>query len=118
MNLFAEIVRMQEAGRRGALATPLWFSGSVPLRSQSRLLVREDGPPVGTIGGGLLEAQVLAAAREVLAADEVRVVEFDLAGEEAARSGMICGGRCAGLIEPIAPGRDEAAFAAVARAEA
>src|SRR5574340_394397 len=109
MNLFAEIVRMQEAGRRGALATPLWFSGSVPLRSQSRLLVREDGPPVGTIGGGLLEAQVLAAAG-------VRVVEFDLAGEEAARSGMICGGRCAVLIEPIAPGRDEAAFAAVARA--
>jgi xanthine dehydrogenase accessory factor len=118
MGLFAEIVRLQQSGRRGALATPLWFSGSVPLRSQSRLLVREDGPPVGTIGGGLLEAQVVAAAREVLAAGEVRVVEFDLAGEEAARSGMICGGRCAVLIEPIAPGREEAVFAAAARAEA
>jgi xanthine dehydrogenase accessory factor len=116
--LFAEVVRLQQAGRRGALAIPLWSSGSVPMRSQSRLLLRSDGTIAGTIGGGLLEAQVLAAAREVIAGDEAQVREFDLAGDEAARSGMICGGRCAVLIAPIAPERDRDVFAAAAQAEA
>jgi xanthine dehydrogenase accessory factor len=116
--LFAEVVRLQQAGRRGALATPLWFSGSVPLRNQSRLLLRDDGTAAGTIGGGLLEAQVLAAARDVTAGGKARVLEFDLAGDEAARSGMICGGRCAVLITPIAPERDREVFAAAAQAEA
>jgi xanthine dehydrogenase accessory factor len=116
--LFAEVVRLQQADRRGALAIPLWSSGSVPMRSQSRLLLRDDGTAAGTIGGGLLEAQVLAAAREVISGDEARVLEFDLAGDEAARSGMICGGQCAVLVAPIAPERDRDVFAAAAQAEA
>ena len=116
--LFAEVVRLQQAGRRGALATPLWFSGSVPMRSQSRLLLRDDDTTAGTIGGGLLEAQVLAAARATIAGDEARVLEFDLAGDEATRSGMICGGRCAVLIVPIVPQRDRDVFAAAAAAQA
>jgi len=116
--LFTEVVRWQQAGRRGALATPLWFSGSVPLRRQSRLLLCDDGTFSGTVGGGALEARVLEAAREVIAAGEARVLEFDLAGEEAARAGMICGGQCAVLIEPVVPGEGEEAYALAARAEA
>jgi len=116
--IYQEIVRVQQAGRRAALAVPLWLSGSVPLVRQSLLLLREDGSTLGTIGGGPLEAEVLRQAAEVIAQDEPRVVEFDLTQDEAADRGMICGGRCAVLIEPIRPDRAADVYAAAARAEA
>jgi xanthine dehydrogenase accessory factor len=115
--LFAEIVRLQRAGQRAALVTPLWSSGSVPLSAESKLLLREDGSALGTVGGGALEAKALAGAREVLAGAEAQVLDFELSQDEAAESGMICGGRCALLVEPIVPDRQAAVFAVVAEAE-
>lgn len=115
--LFAEIVRLQAAGQRAVLATPLWFTGSVPLRAQSKLLFRADGSFLGTIGGGLLEARALETAPQVLAENLARVLEFELTQDEAAKSGMICGGRCAILLEPIAPDRATDVFAVTAQAE-
>ena len=115
--LFAEIAGLQQAGRRAVLATPLWSVGSVPLRHQSRLLLRDDGSTRGTIGGGPLEAQVLAAAREVLVRDRLQVMEFDLAAGDAADAGMVCGGRCAVMVEPIVPDRAADVYAAAAQAE-
>ncbi len=115
--LFAEVVRLQRAGQRAALVTPLWSSGSVPLSAQSKLLLRGDGSALGTVGGGALEARAISAARRVLAGGEAEVLEFELAQDEAAESGMICGGRCALLVEPILPDRQAEVFAAVAEAE-
>jgi xanthine dehydrogenase accessory factor len=116
--LFGEIVRLQEAGRPAVLATPLWSRGSVPLREHSRLLLRDDGSFFGTIGGGSLEAQVLAAGRAVMSSDAARVLEFNLSQAEAAESGMICGGQCAVLLESITPEFAPDVFRAAARAEA
>ncbi|UCH34590.1 MAG: XdhC family protein [Armatimonadota bacterium] len=116
--IYQEIVRLQQAGRRAALATPLWLSGSVPLVLESLLLVRDEGSALGTIGGGPLEAEVLRQAAEVIAQDEPRIAEFDLTQDEAADSGMICGGQCAVLIEPIGEDRAVQVYAAAARAEA
>ena len=118
LGLFAEVVRLQQAGRGAMLATPLAYRGSVPLTQSSRLLYRDDGSLQGTIGGGALEARVLDVAPKVMKEDRARVLDFDLGQAEAARSGMICGGRCSVLLEPIPPGRNEEAFAAAARAEA
>jgi len=115
--IFAEIVRLQRAGRACLLAAPLWSRGSVPLRHHSKLLYRDDGTIQGTIGGGLLEGEVLAAAPEVMSQGAPRVLEFDLTPTDAADSGMICGGRCAVLLEPIAPDYAPDIFVAAARAE-
>jgi xanthine dehydrogenase accessory factor len=115
--ILADVVRLQQAGRTCVLAVPLWSRGSVPLRHHSKLLYRDDGTIRGTIGGGLLEAQVLAAAPQVISQGTPRVLEFDLTPTDAADSGMICGGRCAVLIEPIAPDHAPDIFAAAARAE-
>ena len=115
--IFAEIARLQRAGRRAVLAVPIWTSGSVPLSAHSKLLFRDDGSIKGTVGGGRLEAEVLAAAPAVLKQDRHRVLEFDLTGADAAETGMICGGRCAVLLEPIAPSRGADVFAAAAHAE-
>ncbi len=115
--IFAEIVRLQQAGRRAVLATPIWARGSVPLSHQSKLLYYEDGSIRGTIGGGALEARVVAAAGEVIGEAAPRTLEFDLGQDEAARSGMICGGRCSVLLEPVTPDYSPEAFAAAADAE-
>jgi xanthine dehydrogenase accessory factor len=117
-SLFAEIVQLQQGGRRGALATPMWLRGSVPLSHQQKLLVRDDGSTVGTVGGGAVEAAVLRAAGKVISTGRAEVLEFDLDPSQAAASGMICGGECAVLVEPIAPDRNADAFGAVAQAEA
>ena len=66
MDLFEEIVRMRKAGQRAALATIVHTNGSIPSYESSRMLVREDGSIVGTIGGGCVEADVWAAAKEVI----------------------------------------------------
>ena len=65
-DLFEEIVRMRRAGARGALATIVHTNGSIPSYESSRMLVREDGSIAGTIGGGCVEADVWAAAKEVM----------------------------------------------------
>src|SRR5262249_49857300 len=66
MDIFEEIIRMRRAGQRGVLATIVHTNGSIPSFESSRMLVCEDGGIVGTIGGGCVEADVWAAAREVL----------------------------------------------------
>ncbi|MCJ7822843.1 MAG: hypothetical protein MUQ26_07200, partial [Armatimonadetes bacterium] len=114
--IFAEVVRLQKAGRTCVLAVPLWSRGSVPLRHHSKLLYRDDGTIQGTIGGGLLEAEVLAAAPQVMSQAAPRILEVDLTPADAAESGMVGGGRCADLLEPIAPDSAPDVFAAAARA--
>lgn len=116
--IFGEIVRMRRAGRRGALASPVRLTGSVPCGNQSRLLVREDGSILGTVGGGLLEAEVIRTAAEVMDSGEAAVLDFELTQNDASQAGMICGGSCSVLVEPVLPGRFEEVYAAAAECEA
>jgi len=52
MNIFEEIVRLGRIGQKCALATIVQVRGSIPSFESAKLLVREDGSMVGTIGGG------------------------------------------------------------------
>ena len=81
MDLFEEIVKMRRAGQRGALATIVHTNGSIPSYESSRMLVREDGSLVGTIGGGCVEADVWAAAKEVMQKESPRKMVFNLNNE-------------------------------------
>ena len=103
MDLFEEIVRMRRAGHRGALATIVHVNGSIPSYESSRMLVREDGSIAGTIGGGCVEAEVWAAAKEVLRNETPRKMVFNLNNEAAYDSGLICGGTLEIFVEPILP---------------
>lgn len=116
--VFGEITALQKAGKRAALASMAKLAGSVPCVGQSRLLVREDGSIRGTVGGGLLEAQVMLHAERAIKRNESILLEFELTQDDAANAGMICGGACTVLIEPIQPGRDEEVFAVAGSAEA
>ena len=103
MDLFEEIVRMRRAGRRGALATIVHTNGSIPSFESSRMLVRDDGSIAGTVGGGCVEAEVWAAAKEVIQLETPRKMVFNLNNEAAYDAGLICGGTLEIFVEPILP---------------
>jgi xanthine dehydrogenase accessory factor len=103
MDLFEEIVKMRRAGRRGALATIVHTNGSIPSYESSRMLVREDGSIAGTIGGGCVEADVWAAAKEVMQKEAPRKMVFNLNNEASYDNGLICGGTLEVFVEPILP---------------
>jgi xanthine dehydrogenase accessory factor len=103
MDLFEEIVRMRRAGQRGALATIVHTNGSIPSYESSRMLVREDGSIAGTVGGGCVEADVWAAAKEVMQKESPRKLVFHLNNEATYDNGLICGGTVEVFVEPILP---------------
>jgi len=103
MDLFEEVVKMRREGRRGALATIVHTNGSIPSYESSRMLVREDGSIAGTIGGGCVEADVWAAAKEVMDKESPRKMVFHLNNEASYDNGLICGGTLEIFIEPILP---------------
>lgn len=103
MDLFEEIVKMRRGGQRGALATIVHTNGSIPSYESSRMLVREDGSMAGTIGGGCVEAEVWAAAKEVMRKEAPRKMVFHLNNEASYDNGLICGGTLEVFVEPILP---------------
>src|SRR5271155_3396549 len=58
MDIYDEIVRLRKLGQKSALATIVQVNGSIPSYESAKLLVREDGSMIGTIGGGCVEAVV------------------------------------------------------------
>ena len=103
MDLFEEIVKMRRGGQRGALATIVHTNGSIPSYESSRMLVREDGSMAGTIGGGCVEAEVWAAAKDVMQKEAPRKMVFHLNNEASYDNGLICGGTLEVFVEPILP---------------
>ena len=103
MDLFEEVVKLRRAGQRGALATIVHTNGSIPSYESSRMLVREDGSIAGTIGGGCVEAEVWAAAKEVMSAEAPRKMTFSLNNDANYDNGLICGGTLEIFVEPILP---------------
>ncbi|WP_096328453.1 XdhC family protein [Nannocystis exedens] len=90
------------SGRTGgpaALATVIARSGSAPQVVGARLLLREDGVQVGTVGGGAIEEQVLDACRACLRDGSPRVVKAHLVRD----LGMCCGGAMEVFVEYLAP---------------
>ena len=103
MDLFEEVIKLRRSGRRGALATIVHTNGSIPSYESSRMLVRDDGSIAGTIGGGCVEAEVWAAAKEVMQAEAPRKMTFSLNNEANYDNGLICGGTLEIFVEPILP---------------
>jgi xanthine dehydrogenase accessory factor len=85
------------------LATIVEVNGSIPSYASAHMLVRDDGSMAGTIGGGCVEADVHAAALEVIESEQARRLKFNLGQDAAADSGLICGGQLEVFIEPLIP---------------
>ena len=79
------------AGDPVALATVSRTLGSTPRKTGAKMLVREDGTFVGTIGGGCGEAEVWQEAMDALEDGDPRMVVVDLT-EPIDGEDKICGG--------------------------
>ena len=92
---------MRSAGNeRLALATVVSVRGSSYRRPGARLLVPEDGAPIGLISGGCLETEAARLAREAIARDVPLLVTIDHSGEGDELWGMGLG--CRGVIDLLA----------------
>src|SRR5947209_14010151 len=103
IDIFDEIQKMRQEGRKAALATIVQIRGSVPSFQSAKMLIRDDGSTLGSVGGGCVEAEVWTAAQEVMRDEKWKIMTFDLTDESMAESGLICGGKVEIFVEPILP---------------
>jgi xanthine dehydrogenase accessory factor len=96
LELYEEIVRLNRQGEPFALATVIAHDGSSPRKSGAKMLVRGDGSCLGTVGGGRVEQETVAAARLALADNAVSTLKFVLTEEH----GYACGGSMSVFVEP------------------
>ncbi len=103
MDLYEQIVELRRRGRRAALATIINVRGSIPSFNTAKMLVRDDGSILGTVGGGCVEADVWQAAREVMEQEKPRCLTFNLNQNPKYDTGLVCGGTLEVYVEPILP---------------
>lgn len=90
---FAEkLARLLAEGHRVAVATVVSGRGSHPRAAGAKMLVPDEGPTAFSIGGGALEASVVADCREALRTGERRVRRYELSETGEGAVGMTCGG--------------------------
>lgn len=84
------------------MATIMEHQGSTPRGIGSKMLIREEGSIVGSIGGGSLEYKTIERAKILMHHQKSEILNFNLSNEDASKEGMICGGSARVLLEPVA----------------
>jgi xanthine dehydrogenase accessory factor len=91
------------SGAGAALATVIATWGSAPRRVGAHLAVRGDGLFEGSVSGGCVEADVILAAQDLIAAGSGHaVLEYGVADTVAWAAGLACGGQIRILVQRIA----------------
>ncbi len=101
-DVLAAIESLSEKGERMALATIVAVRGSTYRRPGARLLVPEEGAPIGNISGGCLEGDVADVARVVMREGRARLAGWDLTADddEVWGLGLGCNGAIEVFVEP------------------
>jgi len=93
------------------IATVVRTKGSTPQKPGAKLLVRNDGSGVGTLGGGCVEGDIWYAAKQLMKnRDSAETIGYELNEEIAAQDGLVCGGTMFFLVDPIYEKGQEALF--------
>ena len=101
-DVFHEAVNLLEKDEPLVVATVIRTKGSTPQKTGAKLLVREDGTGVGTLGGGCVEGDIWFAASELMKrGGSAQYREYLLNEELAAQDGLVCGGTMYFLIDPV-----------------
>jgi xanthine dehydrogenase accessory factor len=91
-DLYRMIGEATREGRRVVVATVVETRGSTPQQRGAKMLFFENGEATGTVGGGCIEAEVWAEAREAIRSGKSALHHFSLTAEAASEEGMVCGG--------------------------
>jgi xanthine dehydrogenase accessory factor len=84
-----------------ALATVVSTWGSAPRPRGSHMLVHADGRFEGSVSGGCVETDILAAAADVIAGTPAMVKSYGVADAAAWEVGLPCGGQIEVLVQPV-----------------
>jgi xanthine dehydrogenase accessory factor len=100
--IFHELVDLLTHEQSFVLATVVDRSGSAPRAIGARMAALPDGAIRGTIGGGLMEADILKVVPQVFDSRRPLTQEFKMTGKGFSGSPeMICGGRTEVLVEYV-----------------
>lgn len=98
MQIYEEVLRLKRQGRTSAIATIVECRGSSPQKQGAKMLVRDDGSLMGTLGGGCLEADVRQAALMSMKNGSPMTLPFELTERE---GHLVCGGTVLVYLEPV-----------------
>lgn len=101
MSIFSEAGELEKKGVSAALCTIIQSTGSTPRHTGSKMIVYPDGRISGSVGGGLIENQVIEEALEAIRVGKSRKASYDLVDPARGDVG-VCGGHVEVYIEPIA----------------
>jgi len=104
-SVFREAAALEGARRPFVLCTVVATERSAPRDAGARMLVRDDGSFVGTVGGGPLEAAILVEARALLERPDGKTALFEaqLTTDGDVHLGMKCGGAAQVLLDVHRP---------------
>jgi xanthine dehydrogenase accessory factor len=91
-DLYQRVSEAHNRGERVVVATVAHTRGSTPQRRGAKMMFFQSGEVAGTVGGGCIEAEVWAEAKEALRSGKSQLHHFSLTAEEASEEGMVCGG--------------------------
>jgi xanthine dehydrogenase accessory factor len=100
--LFADIEKLAIVEKRVAMATLVATRGTSPKKEGAKMWVGEEGRILGSVTiGGCVDAKVIAESEQALASFEPRLLQVNLADEDAWEIGFSCAGNLDVLIEPV-----------------
>jgi xanthine dehydrogenase accessory factor len=100
--IYRALANLEESRQPGALCTIIACQGSTPRHVGSKMLVYGDGSFVGSIGGGEIEARVVAEALEALKDNRPRILDYSMTDPARGDPG-VCGGQVKIFVEPMMP---------------
>jgi xanthine dehydrogenase accessory factor len=98
-NIYKSYLEVQHSGQPLVLATVVRTQGSTPQKPGSTALIGADGIIAGTVGGGVSEGRVQAAAMAIAKSGRPALMEFNLANEISEKQEAICGGYATILLD-------------------
>jgi len=100
-NLWYLIYDLTNTGESFVIATIFGKVGSAPRENGAKMILYADGSVTGTIGGGILEAEVRKLAGQVFETKIPLVHRFNFGAAEISETNMICGGKCDVLLDYV-----------------
>ena len=97
--IISEMNTLSQAGIDFVLATVISRNGSAPRSAGAKMIVKPDFSIYATVGGGILEAEVIELSRQVMSDHQPRLRTFSFTGADASTMDAICGGTVEVLLE-------------------
>lgn len=112
---YREALNRLRDGETVAVATVVRTWGSTPHAPGAAMLVTQDGIVIGNVSGGCVEADLVAAAQDVLSTGQPLRKRYGFDGDDLGAVGLSCGGELDIVLERLTPLSVED-FAALANA--